>query len=67
MATPFDFTHTNDLLKATKDNRILAVVIIFDTPIDAAGYYSEPVSQRIFLITHIETYIIGFITGRRTH
>jgi hypothetical protein len=26
------------------ENNISAVIIIFDTPIDAAGYYADPVS-----------------------
>lgn len=43
MATPFDFKHTNSLLTEAKDNGITAVIIVFDTPIDAAGYYSDPV------------------------
>ena len=43
VATPFDFTHTNELLKNAKSNNITSVIIVFDTPIDAAGYYSDPV------------------------
>lgn len=43
MGTPFDFKYTNQLLNQARDNNITAVIIIFDTPIDAAGYYSDPV------------------------
>lgn len=44
VATPFDFEFTNELLNKAKDSNITAVIIIYDTPIDAAGYYSDPVS-----------------------
>jgi hypothetical protein len=43
VGTPFDFKFTNILLNAAIDNNITAVIIIFDTPIDAAGYYADPV------------------------
>jgi hypothetical protein len=44
VGTPFDFKYTNVLLNQARDFNITAVIIIFDTPIDAAGYYSDPVS-----------------------
>ena len=43
VGTPFDFKYTNHLLNSATDLNISAVIIIFDTPIDAAGYYSNPV------------------------
>ncbi|CDW85908.1 UNKNOWN [Stylonychia lemnae] len=42
VSTPFDFKFTNGLLNQARDFNISAVIIIFDTPIDAAGYYSDP-------------------------
>jgi len=42
VATPFDFKYTNELLNEAQDYNITAVIIIFDTPIDAAGYYTNP-------------------------
>lgn len=44
VGTPFDFKYTNQLLNSATDLNITAVIIIFDTPIDAAGYYTDPVS-----------------------
>ena len=43
MSTPFDFKETNDILNQADENNITAVIIVFDTPIDAAGYYETPV------------------------
>jgi hypothetical protein len=31
------------MLNKASDNNISAVIIVFDSPIDAAGYYSDPV------------------------
>lgn len=32
------------MLNSAKYNGIEAVIIVFDTPIDAAGYYNDPVN-----------------------
>ena len=37
-----------------------AVVIVFDTPIDAAGYYSDPVRVLIIVYPLIVIDIFGF-------
>jgi hypothetical protein len=50
VATPFDFKYTNQLLNEAKDANISAVIIVFDTPIDAAGYYSDPVKIFEFIL-----------------
>jgi len=47
VATPFDFKYTNELLNEAEDQNITSVIIIFDTPIDAAGYYENPVNIHI--------------------
>lgn len=39
LATPFDYYNTNAFLDEANKLGIVAMVIIFDTQIDAAGYY----------------------------
>jgi hypothetical protein len=45
VATPFDFVYTNDFLNLTTELGIQALIIIFDSSIDAAGIYDTPVSD----------------------
>lgn len=44
MATPFDFEYTNDFLNLTTELGISGLIIIYDSSIDAAGLYENPVS-----------------------
>lgn len=40
--SPFDYVNTNDLLTNAPEFNIDAVVIQYDQPIEAAGYYAKP-------------------------
>jgi hypothetical protein len=47
VATPFDFVYTNDFLNLTTELGIKGLIIIYDSSIDAAGMYENPVSYLV--------------------
>ena len=43
LANPFDQAHTNKILRSAEDSTLIdALVIIYETPLEAQGYYTAP-------------------------